>query len=245
MTSVSAEHHDGRIRQSRRPYLVSFSGIDGSGKTTQIDALFSWLTEAGLRVQLVRFWDDVAVAGGIRAGVCHKIFKSEQGVGTPGKPVQRRDKNVRAWYLTASRLFLYLLDAFRLIYLVETASQKNSDVIIFDRYLYDELANLEPVNPIVRMYCSWLSRLVPRPDAPFLLDADPEAARLRKPEYPLEFLRSNRASYLSLAKSLGMTILAPRLPEDVTRMVLRSVPRSSLLAHAARVRRWSPARSHQ
>ena len=245
MTGVSAEQQNGRARPTRRPYLVSFSGIDGAGKTTQIDALVAWLTEAGLRVRLVRFWDDVAVVGGLRAGMCHKIFKSEQGVGTPAKPVQRRDKNVRAWYMTAARLFLYLLDAFRLIYLVKTASQKQSDVIIFDRYLYDELANLDSGNPIVRRYCSWLARLVPRPDAPFLLDADPEAARSRKPEYPLDFLSSNRASYLSLAKSLGMTILAPRLPEDVTRMVLRRVPRSSILADAARVRGWSPARSHQ
>jgi thymidylate kinase len=245
MTGVSAEHQDRRARTGRRPYLVSFSGIDGAGKTTQIDALSSWLTEVGLRVRLVRFWDDVTVAGGLRAGVCHKIFKSEQGVGAPGKPVQRRDKNVRAWYLTAARLFLYLFDAFRLIYLVETASQKQSDVIIFDRYLYDELANLESGNPIVRAYCSWLARLVPRPDAPFLVDADPLAARARKPEYPLSYLESNRASYLSLAKSLGMTILPARLPEDVTRMVFRSIPRSSLLADAARVRRWSPARSHQ
>ncbi|RDJ94178.1 hypothetical protein B4Q13_16525 [Lacticaseibacillus rhamnosus] len=31
----------------RRPCLVSFSGIDGSGKTTQIEAVLSHLREAG------------------------------------------------------------------------------------------------------------------------------------------------------------------------------------------------------
>jgi len=44
-----------------------------------------------------------------------------------------------------------------------------------------------------------LLKLVPRPDVAFLLDADPPQARARKPEYPVEFVQSNRESYLALA----------------------------------------------
>src|SRR4051794_39082195 len=93
------------------PCVVTFSGIDGSGKTTQIDAALAWLGEAGFRVRLLRFWDDIAMLGWLRETTSHTLFKSEKGIGSPEKPVQRRDKNVRAWYMTVARLFIYLLDA--------------------------------------------------------------------------------------------------------------------------------------
>jgi thymidylate kinase len=220
----------------RRPYLVSFSGIDGAGKTTQIDGLFAALQNAGLKVRLLRFWDDIAVAGGARETLSHKLFKSERGVGSPDKPVQRRDKNVRAWYMTVARLLLYLLDAARLTFMIATASRKDADVVIFDRYLHDQLVNLDLRNPATRAYVHVLLKLVPRPDVAFLLDADPVQARARKPEYPPEFLQSSRASYLALAQSTGMSIIEPLAPEDVARSILNRVPRASLLSAAGRGR---------
>jgi hypothetical protein len=41
----------------------------------------------------------------------------------------------------------------------------------------------------------------------FVLDADPEAARARKPEYPLEFLRINRNAYLNLGRMLKLAVI--------------------------------------
>lgn len=212
------------IASSRGPYLVSFSGIDGSGKTTQIDAVLAWLRDAGLRVRLLRFWDDIAVLGHLRETMSHTLFKSEKGEGSSDKPVQRRDKNVRTWYMTTARLFLYLLDAARLAWVVATTSRTDADVVVFDRYLYDELANLDLGNSVARAYTRLLLKLVPRPDIAFLLDADPVQARARKPEYPLDFLYSNRASYLALvALADGMTVIAPLAAEDVTRLVLHEL----------------------
>ena len=40
--------------------LVSFSGMDGAGKSTQIASLRAHMEEAGLRVRIITFWDDVA-----------------------------------------------------------------------------------------------------------------------------------------------------------------------------------------
>ena len=53
-------------------------------------------------------------------------------------------------------------------------------------------------------------KLVPRPAVAYIIDADPAQARLRKPEYPYDFLQRNRASYLELNKiDKVMTIIAP------------------------------------
>ena len=79
-----------------RPLLISFSGVDGSGKSTQIEGLRSALHAAGLKTTLLAFWDNVVVGVKYREGFVHKVYKSERGIGAPGKPVNRRDKNVRS-----------------------------------------------------------------------------------------------------------------------------------------------------
>src|SRR5277367_5860876 len=94
-----------------RPTIVSFSGIDGAGKTTQINALIDHLESLGQRTMLCTFWDNVVVLSRLREFLSLKAFKGEKGVGSPEKPVNRRDKNVSSWYVTLFRMFLYWLDA--------------------------------------------------------------------------------------------------------------------------------------
>ena len=90
--------------------------------------------------------------------------------------------------------------------------RSGADVVIFDRYIYDELANLNLRSAAIRAYVRGVMKLVPRPDAGFVLDADPDQAFARKPEYPLEFLHSNRNAYLSLNDVLGGITVIPPLP---------------------------------
>jgi thymidylate kinase len=89
-----------------------------------------------------------------------------------------------------------------------------------DRYIYDELANLPLSNPWTRAYVRLVQALVPRPDLAYLLDADPETAHQRKPEYPVDFMRECRAAYHRLAAMLGTMTLIPPLPlEDAKQTV--------------------------
>ncbi len=196
----------------KRPLLISFSGLDGSGKSTQINNLIQRLSSAGLNVKLLAFWDDVVVGKKYREGFVHKVYKSEQGIGAPGKPVNRRDKNVRAWYLTLFRHVLYLVDAIHLRMVVDKAIRSGSNVVIMDRYIYDELANLPLQNKFSQLFVRMIQKIVPQPDLGYLLDADVEAARARKPEYPVEFMHKCRIAYFSLASLLGTMVIIPPLP---------------------------------
>jgi thymidylate kinase len=208
----------------RRAQLVSFSGIDGAGKSTQIGALRAKLEESGARVRLITFWDDVATLTGLREVTGHKVFKGDKGVGSLGAPINRRDKNVRSRLMTAIRLGLYLSDAVSLRRVLKKAVASEADVVICDRYAYDELANLTLRHPAIRAYVRLIMKIVPRPDVSYLLDADPILARARKPEYPLDFLYTSREAYLSLSQLVGgITIIPPMPIPDVQREILSRI----------------------
>ena len=211
-----------RRRENRIVKLVSFSGMDGAGKSTQIDAFCAELKSAGMRYRVVRFWDEVAGLRGFREAVSLGIFKSEAGVGSPGAPVSRRDKNVRSWYMTWVRICLYTVDTLSLRAVIRKASRSDREVLIFDRYIYDEFANLHLDNPVIRAYVRVMLRFVPRPDIIYFLDADPVQARARKPEYPLEFLHVNRAAYVTLSRVIGgVTLIGPMPIDEVKREILK------------------------
>jgi thymidylate kinase len=184
----------------RRPLaIISFSGIDGAGKSTQIEALKTWLTQSGLQVSSFSMWDDVVVGARWREFASHRAFGGDQGIGSPERPLERRDKNVTSGPLELVRLALYFADALSLWLRVRRLQHTdNLDVVIFDRYIYDELANLSLNRPMARLATRLILKLVPAPDLACILDILPEVARSRKPEYPLEFLHRNRHAYLKL-----------------------------------------------
>lgn len=201
--------------------IVSFSGIDGAGKTTQIHALTTWLRETGLRTKLLTFWDDVVVLPRFREFISHRAFKGDQGIGTPQRPLNRRDKNVTSGPVTAMRFCLYFADAIHLRRKVRMVRKSEADVVIFDRYIYDELANLPLERRLARLFLRLVLWLIPKPDVAYFIDADPVAARARKPEYPLDFIRRNREAYLTLSRlAAGITVIEP-LSAEAMKMKVR------------------------
>jgi len=206
-----------------RTLVISFSGIDGAGKSTQIQALGRYLDDRKLRFSILTFWDDVVALSSLREHASITVFKGDPGVGSRDRPIVRRDKNVSSWYVVIFRLFLYLLDALQLSVIAARRKYAGDDVMIFDRYIYDELANLPLERPGVRFYVRCILKLIPKPDIAFLIDADPYAACARKPEYPLVFVIRNREAYLALAKFAGMKVLAPQSIESASAAIERAV----------------------
>jgi len=191
------------------PLIVSFSGIDGAGKSTQIQKLREYLASHGVAVKELTFWDNVVMFPGLRAGFSRRVLQSDGRVGTPETPAERRDKNAQNAPLWLGRSVLYLLDVLSLRRIFNQAKAENSGVVIFDRFIYDQLAALPMRARWARSFSRLLLRSAPRPDLAYVLDADPEVARARKPEYPLEFMQVYRSSYLELRKMAPLQLIEP------------------------------------
>ena len=198
---------------------ITFSGIDGSGKSTQIEKLRNYLEAEGIPVRLLAFWDHVAVFRNARSGFSRHVLESDGSVGSPERPAARRDKNLQTWPLFLGRCLLHLLDVLNLLRVVRSQKQKGG-VVIFDRYIYDQLAALPMDHWWARAFARVLLRIAPQPDLSYLLDAIPEAARERKPEYPLEFMRKYRSSYLELRNIAAMELIPASDVEEVYRNIL-------------------------
>jgi thymidylate kinase len=201
--------------------LISFSGIDGAGKSTQIDKLQDYLRSQEISSDILTFWDNVVVLSSLRSGFSRKVLQSDGQVGTPDKPATRNDKNRQSFPLLAGRSLLHLLDVFRLRKIVrDTRASHAAGVVIFDRYIYDQLAALPLKKRWARAYARFILALAPAPDIAYLLDAVPEEARARKPEYPLEFMRQYRDSYLELQRLAPLNLISPGAPDDVHSAIL-------------------------
>jgi thymidylate kinase len=215
-----------------RPFVITFSGIDGAGKTTQIERLSSSLQEQGLRVLRLSFWDDVAVWSKVRARAGHGSEESGHADPMAERPfASKNNKHIRKWYLSTARAGLYLLDVVRLCRLLASQQAKRSDVVIFDRYVYDQIANLYSQSFAARGYARILLKRAPAPDLAFILDASPTAAFARKPEYPLEFMHENRQNFLLLRELVPqLIIISDGRPEDVRNEIYSHISGSPLVA---------------
>jgi thymidylate kinase len=203
-----------------KPILISFSGIDGAGKSTQIEKLRSYLLDAGVPVRQLTFWDNVVMFPSLRSGFSRVVLQSDGSVGTPEHPANRNDKNAQLWPLLFGRAMLYIFDVINLRRIVAKAQSQDGGVVIFDRYIYDQLAAMPMDSWLARSYAKVLLKLSPRPDLSYVLDAVPEEARARKPEYPVEFMHFQRKSYLRLRQMTGLQIIPAGGPDEVHAAIL-------------------------
>jgi thymidylate kinase len=203
------------------PQIVTFSGIDGAGKTTQIDSITSYLVGQGQRVARISFWDDVAFMSKIRAAISLAVFQQNA---QPPHGSLRNDKNVKTWYLTFARAMFYLLDTLRLRTVTSKLRTGNHDFVIFDRYLYDQLVQISSRSWLARAYIRLLVRSAPQPEFAFVLDASPDDAFSRKPEYPLDFLHGYRQAFLGLAAFVPHLVVIPAsTAEHVSCLIIQTL----------------------
>lgn len=153
--------------------VISFSGLGGSGKTTQIARLEQNLKEQGYRPKIVVlrekfFWPRLA-----------RLLKPRRETYSSEKLPLEKTSNLKTWL----RLGFYFFDSWRIYFSSVFLSSLIYDILILDRTFFDFFLELDfPKKRLSRPNLKFM-RFLPKPDALFFLKISSETAYKRKSEW--------------------------------------------------------------
>lgn len=190
----------------KKNMLVSFSGIDGTGKTTQITKLVN------------RFKDMIIPAQYARGLWSPKVSYPLMGVIYLLKGWRRKDYH-KSRILRRIWNYIVILD-FLYIYLFRIKVHLLIGKTVFcDRYVYDLMATLMHDGLYNERASKIMLKLFPQPDLAVMLDIPADVSDLRKDdtqesldgwrmeENALEYLKIMRKNFMTISKSLNIPII--------------------------------------
>jgi len=197
--------------RSQRARLITFSGVDGCGKTTQAQALQSAFETCLIRANHVWSRGGSSSWLGVLSRWSQKQSPAESNPvtqSTAGRVAARQERFRSPWlrwgwsWLTALEL------AWQYFWRV-TVPLCLGRVVICDRYVYDALADWAAYfgEPEVeqRLAARVLRWLCPRPHAAYWLDAPANAVQSRSADgLPKSFLNAQIAAYERFAAKYGL-----------------------------------------
>lgn len=129
--------------------IISISGLDGSGKTTQVQMLKNYLEEQGKKVfyfhaiqfsianQFNKFLKKIA-------SIFSFLKDKKSSIEKKKKTEDSGDSVTKAnWFLIQLRKVFLLIDIFRFKRLLKKLKNKGFTHLITDRYFYDFIVNIE------------------------------------------------------------------------------------------------------
>jgi|GEM_PF-5413440 len=177
--------------------VIAFSGVDGSGKTTQAKAITAFIKKQGSAVEYVHIFSP-------RQTVMSRIH--EQCLVNWLLIWIRKLKNNS--FTIPLKIGLRIANVIIDSWLFQSSwRKKRVDVVICDRYFYDVLAVLAFDFPRWNRLIIASSRVVRKPDHIFILLTEPATVASRITEHSLDDIGKFTAIYRQLGEKRGAAVL--------------------------------------
>lgn len=174
--------------------IISISGLDGSGKSTQIEMLRQHLESQGKKVfyfHAVQF----SVANSYNLKAKSQKLKAGNAVTSA------------SWLQIQLRKLALFIDIIRFKKLTKKLENKHIDYVLSDRYFYDNLINIAYLEAKSQKLKA--KSCIPKPDFAFYLDADPQAImqRDRAPEQGMKYLQKKKELLDAFFQEQNLTVI--------------------------------------
>lgn len=193
--------------------LITISGVDGSGKSTQLSMLKDKLEAEGQKVFYFH-----AVEFSLANRLARKLKGKKEF--TPGS---EKATTKASWLSLQLRKVFLVIDILRFAPLKKKLAKQGFDVILSDRYFYDSIVNILYLSQKTS-HNLWFERCIPHPDRAFYLDMSAEEIlkRERVPEQGIEYLKTKIRLFQEKAAAWNMhTIPADQDKESVHQAILQ------------------------
>lgn len=203
--------------------IISISGLDGSGKSTQAKMLQEFLESRGKKVyyfHAVQFSVPQAMKTFFKKhcllckffGYCKVKSESESSDTKTGeKPgVTKAGK-----FGILFRKIAFVIDVLRFRKLKRKLTKSGVDFLVTDRYFYDTIVNISYLEK--RNSPPKIEKYIPAADAAFYLKIQPEAimTRPRVPEQGLQYLKDKKKLFDMYANLWNFHVIDASLPAEV------------------------------
>jgi len=195
-------------KRKTKGFLICFSGIDGSGKTSHARSLLNYLFNLG--------YSCTYVSGSFRLFLSSFFYGFTWFLGYWKRlqidedtflidPLGQATSNLRKKIDSVLRLLLFVDLQIGMTCKVRFPLLFRK-VVVCDRYVYDIIAGLSSENLNTESFCKLLLQTTPTPKLVFLTDAPKEVLKARR-SISTDFLNKKKRAYQILARSNHFYIL--------------------------------------